>query len=58
MSLDRIDNSQGYVIGNVRLICYSINAFRANGTDAEMIAIARAIVATADQPPPQEDTPP
>ena len=48
ISLDRIDNAVGYIHGNVRLVCYSVNAFRNTMTDAEMLAMARAIVAKAD----------
>lgn len=48
ISLDRIDTDGGYTSGNVRLLCHSVNAFRARMSDAEMIELARAIVAKAD----------
>lgn len=48
LSIDRIDSKCGYHLDNIRLICHSINAFRGAGTDAEMMQIARAIVAWAD----------
>lgn len=48
MSLDRVNSERGYTLDNVRLICHSVNAFRGDGTDAEMLTIARALVAFAD----------
>lgn len=45
LSIDRIDSTRGYHLDNIRLICTAINAFRGNGTDAEMIELAKAIVA-------------
>lgn len=48
ISLDRIDPDIGYAKGNVRLVCHSVNAFRGRMTDAEMLEMARAIVAHAD----------
>lgn len=44
LSIDRLDSRRGYHLDNVRLICTAINAFRGNGTDAEMIELARAII--------------
>lgn len=34
-SMDRIDNNQGYVVGNVRLVCYRINNMRGKLSDQE-----------------------
>lgn len=48
ISIDRIESSAGYSKNNVRLICTAINRFRGNGSDAEMIEMARAIIAKAD----------
>lgn len=48
ISLDRIDTDGDYTAGNVRLLCYAVNAFRGRMSDSEMIAMARAIVAKAD----------
>lgn len=48
VSVDRIDNSVGYIKGNIRFICHSVNVFRSVGTDEEMIEMARAIVAHAN----------
>jgi len=44
ISMDRIDNSQGYVQGNVRLVCASINAFKGTMTDDELLKMANALV--------------
>lgn len=52
ISIDRIDNAKGYIQGNVRLICTSVNAFKSTMTDAEMIEIAKKIVAKSN---PVED---
>lgn len=48
ISLDRIDTDGDYTSGNVRLLCHCVNAFRHRMSDAEVIAMARAIVAKAD----------
>jgi hypothetical protein len=44
ISIDRIDQSLGYVEGNVRLLCHAVNCFRGRMTDEEMLAMARSIV--------------
>lgn len=44
ISLDRIDSDRGYEPGNVRLVCYSVNAFRNIMSDEQMLEMARAIV--------------
>jgi hypothetical protein len=43
-SLDRIDSSKGYVDGNCRFICWGLNRFKNCDSDADMIAIARALI--------------
>ncbi len=43
-SLDRIDNSIGYVQGNVRFIAVMANYARNNFTDEEVIEFAKAVV--------------
>jgi hypothetical protein len=43
-SIDRIEPALGYVPDNCRFILHAINAFKQDGTDAEMLEIARAIV--------------
>jgi len=52
LSLDRIDHNRGYCLGNVRLVCYAVNAFRGRMSDRQMIEMAKAIVATMDRPQP------
>lgn len=44
ISIDRIEQSSGYEVGNVRLICNAINSFRGIMDDAEMLRMAQAIV--------------
>lgn len=44
-SLDRIDNLLGYTKENTRFILYSLNAFKSNTSEEEMLFIARALVA-------------
>lgn len=44
-SLDRIDNSKGYVIGNVRFVSVMFNLARNKFSDKEVIEFAHAIVA-------------
>jgi hypothetical protein len=43
-SLDRIDPSRGYVDGNCRFVLWAVNRFKGDGSDAEMLAIARELV--------------
>lgn len=45
ISIDRIDNSKGYVAGNVRLVCTVINAFKSTQTDDELYEFAKKLVA-------------
>lgn len=47
-SVDRIDQSVGYTIKNVRLVCFCVNAFRGIMSDDQMIAVAKALVEKAD----------
>ena len=44
ISMDRIDNSKGYDIGNVRLVCRRINAMRSNMTDADLHTWCQALI--------------
>jgi len=43
ISIDRVDQSIGYVKDNVRLVCFCINAFRGRMTDEEMFRVASLI---------------
>ena len=38
-SVDRIDCTQGYVIGNCRIIFFGLNAMKGDGTDDEMLLV-------------------
>jgi len=40
ISIDRIDNSKGYVIGNVRLICQIVNKMRMDNCDETFLLFA------------------
>lgn len=44
-SLDRLDNSKGYVPGNVRVVCSLYNFMRSNHADEDVLTVARALVA-------------
>ena len=44
ITIDRIDQSCGYSIDNVRLLCHAVNSFRGLMSDAEMLVMAKAIV--------------
>ena len=47
-SVDRIDQQVGYVVGNVRLVCFAVNSFRGQMSDEETLVMAKAIVATME----------
>lgn len=42
-SLDRIDNSKGYIEGNVRFIAFMANIARQSFTDEQLIAFCKAV---------------
>lgn len=44
-SLDRIDNTKGYLQSNCRFILSGLNSLKGIGGDDQMLAIARALVA-------------
>ena len=44
VSVDRIDNSLGYVLGNVRLVCSRVNLMMSNLDDAHFTWWCRAVV--------------
>lgn len=44
LSIDRMDSTNGYVVGNVRLVCHSVNCFRGRMSDDEMHDMAHAII--------------
>lgn len=43
-SLDRIEPSRGYVADNVRIVMWSVNAMKGEGTDDDLLMVAKAIV--------------
>ena len=48
-SVDRIDPHQGYVQSNVRVVVYHYNVAKADFSDNELLVLAHALVARADQ---------
>lgn len=50
ISIDRIDQSIGYVAGNVRLVCYAVNCFRGQMSDDKMFAMALSLIANMKRP--------
>lgn len=42
-SLDRIDNSRGYVVGNVQVISWRANRLKSDATKEELLAIAASM---------------
>ncbi len=50
LSVDRIDQSVGYVAGNVRLVCYAVNCFRGRMSDDEMFTMAIALIGNMKRP--------
>jgi hypothetical protein len=47
-SLDRIDPKLGYVRGNVRVVCHGYNLAKHTGSDADVLKLARALIAMVD----------
>ncbi len=43
MSVDRIDNNKGYILGNIRLVCQAVNMMRRTLNDTEFISICKKI---------------
>ena len=48
-SIDRIVPSLGYIPENCRFVLWAVNAFKYDGTDEDMISIARDIIEFADR---------
>jgi hypothetical protein len=49
ISLDRIDNTKGYLKTNCRFILHALNMFKGVGTEEDMITIAKALVDEQEQ---------
>jgi hypothetical protein len=43
-SLDRIDSTKGYLIGNVRVVCHAVNSAMGDWGEAKMLEIAHGIL--------------
>lgn len=43
-SLDRIDSGQGYVVGNVQLVCRAANVAKSDLSTADFVKMCRAVV--------------
>ncbi len=43
-SLDRIDSSEGYVVGNVQLVCRAANVAKSDLTTKDFITLCRSVV--------------
>ena len=49
-SIDRIKPELGYTDSNCRFVIWAVNAFKAEGDDAQMFEIARALLSYANSP--------
>lgn len=45
ISIDKVDQKAGYIIGNCRFILNCLNTMRGSGSDDEMMAVANALIA-------------
>ena len=45
-SIDRIDSSKGYIVGNVQLVCRAANVAKHDLTTADFINLCKAVVAS------------
>lgn len=49
LSVDRIDDTQGYILGNIRLVCWWYNCARMKGmTDEDVMEMATTLIGTRD----------
>lgn len=47
-SLDRIDSSKGYELGNVQLVCVAANVAKSNLSQSDFINLCKAVVKATD----------
>jgi len=47
-SIDRIDSNQGYVVGNVQLVCRAANIAKSNLVQSDFIQLCKAILEKAN----------
>jgi len=47
-SLDRTDSQQGYVVGNVQLVCRAVNVAKSNLAQSDFIALCKAVLEKAN----------
>jgi len=43
VSLDRIDSSKGYVVGNIQLVCAAVNLMKMAMTEAQFISLCHLV---------------
>jgi hypothetical protein len=47
-SIDRVDSSDGYVVGNVQLVCRAANVAKSNLSTEEFVKLCRAVLEKAN----------
>ena len=47
-SLDRVDSTQGYVVGNVQLVCRAANVAKSNLTQNDFVHLCKAVLEKAN----------
>ena len=47
-SLDRVDSTQGYVVGNVQLVCRAANVAKSNMTQSDFVHLCKAVLEKAN----------
>jgi hypothetical protein len=48
-SIDKIDRKKGYTPDNCRIVLWAVNAMKYDGTDADMLMLAKAVVAALEK---------
>lgn len=47
-SLDRVDSTQGYIVGNVQLVCRAANVAKSNLTQGDFVQLCKAVLEKAN----------